>query len=322
MTAKPVAYEFHEIARCRMCSAPANEFRTLGMRRNRPHGLLPRRLTGVAVSIQRCRRCRLVFPNPLPIPQSIQQHYDLPAETYWSESYSENTDTFFETELLTYRSLFRPSGDGGAKALDIGAGIGRGMRALERHGFDVYGLEPSASFAQKAREKFGFSEDRFQLKAVEDASYPDDSFDFITFGAVLEHLYDPGAALARAVRWLRKDGLIHVEVPSSSWLVGRLANLYYRLTGTDYVAHVSPMHRPYHLYEFSTESFRLHGTEHGYEIAAHKIHVCETYLPPVVDPLLKLAMRVSNTGLQLVIWLRKTGERLAPVVDSDRNHPE
>lgn len=264
------------------------------------------------MSIQRCRRCRLVFPNPLPIPQSIQQHYGLPAETYWSDTYSEDAGGVFERELLTYRSLSRPAGAEGAKALDIGAGIGRGMRALERHGFDVYGLEPSESFAQKARETFGFSEGRFQLKTVEEASYPDDSFDFITFGAVLEHLYDPGAALAKAARWLRRGGLIHAEVPSSTWLVGRLANLYYRLTGTDYVAHVSPMHRPYHLYEFSAESFRLHGEHNGYEIAAQKVHVCTTYLPPVIDPLLKLAMRASNTGLQLVIWLRKTGPERPP----------
>ena len=56
-----------------------------------------------------------------------------------------------------------------------------------------------------------------------------ESFDFISFGAVLEHLYDPDFAISRALQWLKPDGLIHLEVPSANWLVRRSVNAYFRL---------------------------------------------------------------------------------------------
>ena len=68
---------------------------------------------------------------------------------------------------------------------------------------------------------------------------------------MLEHLQDPAAALTRALGWLAPSGLIHVEVPSAKWLLGRLLNLATRGLGMDYVTNLSPMHPPYHLYEFT-----------------------------------------------------------------------
>ena len=34
----------------------------------------------------------------------------------------------------------------GMKALDVGAGIGKGILSLSHAGFDTYGFEPSTSF--------------------------------------------------------------------------------------------------------------------------------------------------------------------------------
>ncbi len=89
------------------------------------------------------------------------------------------------------------------------------------------------------------------MSSVEDADFPARSFDFITFGAVLEHLYSPSLALSRALGWLRPGGIIQAEVPSSDHLLSKLLNFYFRLRGTNYVTHLSPMHPPFHLYEFS-----------------------------------------------------------------------
>ena len=120
----------------------------------------------------------------------------------------------------------------------------------------------------------GVNQDRLALAAVEDADYPPNHFDFITFGAVLEHLRSPSRSLERALGWLKPRGVIHAEVPSSRWLVSRLVNAYYRLCGTRLVTNVSPMHVPYHLFEFSPRSFELHGHRAGYEIAEQRFTVC------------------------------------------------
>src|SRR5262249_7802320 len=116
-------------------------------------------------------------------------------------------------------------------ALDVGAGTGRVMIALMHAGFDVHGIEPSPSFRNAAIERMGIPEERLNLASVEAADFPCDSFEFINFAAVVEHLIDPAAALEKTTRWLRPGGLMYVEVPSSAFLLSRGVRLFYRLTG-------------------------------------------------------------------------------------------
>jgi len=249
--------------------------------------------------------CELIFSDPRPKPERLSDHYGIPPESYWTrKSAWEVSDAYFAREITEAKQLldFRP----GMKALDIGAGLGKAMTAMERAGFDVYGLEPSSPFREKALERMGIPSQRLQLAGVEDAEFPDESFDFITFGAVLEHVQTPGEAIERAMRWLKTGGVMQAEVPSSRWLVNKIANVFFALNGLNYVSNLSPMHTPYHLYEFGLESFRRHAQRVGYGIAMHRYDVCTLYnIPKVLHPVLRTYMKSTNTGMQLTVWLRK-----------------
>jgi SAM-dependent methyltransferase len=213
---------------------------------------------------------------------------------------------YFDHEIATAKRLL--SFRDGMRALDVGAGLGKAMRALTSAGFDTYGLEPSAEFRKAALGHGGISEERLALSAVEDADYPADHFDFITFGAVLEHLQSPSQALESALKWLKPGGVIQAEVPSSRWLVSRLVNAYYGLCGTRLVTNVSPMHVPYHLFEFSPRSFELHGRRAGYEVAEQRFMVCSIpHAPGVLHAPLRWWMERTGSGMQLEVYLRKTG---------------
>lgn len=194
------------------------------------------------------------------------------------------------------------SGHGVPRALDIGAGLGKGMATLARNGFDTFGIEPSAAFHGRAIGN-GIDPDRLQLAPVEDAQYEPGTFDFVSFAAVLEHLQDPAAALTRALGWLAPSGLIHVEVPSAKWLLGRLLNLATRGLGMDYVTNLSPMHPPYHLYEFTLASFEHHAQLASYEVVDHRFYPCTTFLPPLAEALAHRVMAATGTGMQLEAWL-------------------
>ena len=299
-------YRFEQIRQCEMCEAPSKDFVTMGVRQNRSQGFRPRRGIGIAVTVQRCSQCGLIFSNPMPVPKRMEMHYPDRPEEYWASAYlDEPLEQVFAGELATYRRL-RPAVSEPV-ALDVGAGIGRSMAVLEQNGFRVTGVEPSPGFARRAIELHGFRPEQMVVATAEDTEFPENTFDFITLGASLEHLLHPGPILRKAAQWLKRDGLIHAEVPSSHWLVGRMINAFYRLTATSFVTNLSPMHAPFHMYEFSVEAFRRHGVLHGLEIESHDVEVCETQLPRVFDPFLKLPMRVTNTGLQLVVWLRRCG---------------
>jgi hypothetical protein len=177
------------------------------------------------------------------------------------------------------------------------------MRALTAAGFDTYGIEPGEAF-RRAAIAHGVPEDRLALATVETANYEPGMFDFVTFGAVLEHLADPAGIIERVMGWLAPGGLIHAEVPSSDWLTSRIVNRTYRLQGLDYVTNLSPMHPPYHLYEFTLRSFEKNGAQAGYEVAfLRRMTGRDVFLPGPASAW-RWLMSKTGTEMQLEVWLR------------------
>ncbi len=286
-----------------MCGSSNDNHKILGKRLNQSQGKNPKSKTGITSTVVKCINCGLIFSNPQPIPFNIQDHYGIPPENYWKPEYFNTNDNYFNYEIDVLRRLVPNFEE--LKALDIGAGLGKSMIALDKVGFVTFGLEPSEPFYKKAIEKMNINPERLKLGMLEEVNYSKNEFDFITFGAVLEHLYSPSESIDKALQWLKPKGIIHIEVPSSNWLVNKLINFYYRLRGTDYVANISPMHSPYHLYEFSLESFKSHGKQNNYEVIHYEYYVCETYLPQFLNIFIKPYMKWTNTGLQLCVWLKK-----------------
>lgn len=297
-------YYFDEVTHCVVCGDDARSHRVLGQRLNRSQGFDPKSKDGIAVSVKQCRTCRVIYSSPQPMPFDLQDHYGVPPETYWGAADFSVPGNYFASQIATAKALlpFRP----GMKALDIGAGLGKGMVALERAGFDVDGLEPSRSFHQMAVARLGINPARLALGAVEDVAFPESTFDFVTFGAVFEHLYNPADSLQRALAWLKPGGVMHLEVPSTRYLMSGLINLYYRCRGTNYVTNLSPMHQPYHLYEFDVRSFEHLGRRLGARIEQYQYDAWDVMaVPQPLRSMLTRWMAWTDTGVQLTIWLRK-----------------
>lgn len=302
-TSKLVTYTYYETHNCNMCQAPADQFKVLGIRLNKSQGFSPQKLSGITVTVMQCTKCGLIFSNPQPIPDSINDHYNVDPQKYWKDEYFNISDTYFSGEIKWFRRL--KNVENGMKSLDIGAGIGKQMKALENAGFDAYGIEPCPAFHKMAVEKMGIPIEKLQMKAIEAANFESDTFDFISFGAVFEHIYNPNEALVKALKWLKNDGLIHIEVPSSKWLSAKIINLGYKIRGLNYVTHLSPMHSPFHLHEFTVKSFALNGEQNKFKIEDFCFYVCPTHLPKILDPIIRPIMKNTDTGMQLAVWIKK-----------------
>jgi 2-polyprenyl-3-methyl-5-hydroxy-6-metoxy-1,4-benzoquinol methylase len=297
-------YFFEEVTHCEMCGDDTRFHKILGQRLNASQGRNPKKKTGITVSVKKCTNCHLIYSSPQPVPHDIQDHYGIPPEKYWHPGYFIFDPEHFAREIAIAKRIL--NFQNGMKALDIGAGIGNSMIALEKAGFDVMGFEPSAPFYDRAISKMGIDPARIKLGMIEQMEFEQNSFDFITFRAVFEHLYHPADSLQRALKWLKPNGVIHIEVPSSNYLAARLVNRLYRLMGTNYVTNLSPMHEPFHLYEFSKKSFEELGKKIHFKIDYVQYYVCENvYFPRIVNGFLNWYMKKTNTGMQLVVWLRK-----------------
>jgi 2-polyprenyl-3-methyl-5-hydroxy-6-metoxy-1,4-benzoquinol methylase len=284
-----------------MCGTEKHRFKHLGYRLNRAQGFRPQKREGVKTDIFRCRQCGLVFSNPIPVPEKLGSHYNLSPADYWDKEYLNNKEA---TALLVNHIKKTVDFTPGLKALDVGSGFGQYLNAMLNAGFDAYGIEPSPQFCRYAIEQ-GVPKERLYQVSAEDAIFENNSFDFIFLGALLEHVPNPSETLKKCISWLKPDGLIYVQVPSSAWLSARLMNLYYRLIGTRFVANLSPMHPPYHLFEFSLLAFKANGLINRYYIECYEYAVCQTYFPKYLDWLIKPIMRFTNTGMELYVWLKK-----------------
>lgn len=297
-------YSFEEISTCEMCGDKTDAHIILGQRLNQSQGLNPKRKTGISVSVKKCTNCKLIYASPQPVPFDIQDHYGMPPEDYWKPEAFEWTPNYFEEQIKVVKQLipFKK----GMTSLDVGAGLGKCMLSLNNAGFDTYGFEPSKPFYEMALLRMKISPDRLRLGKIEDIDYPDNSFDFITFGAVFEHFYHPAHSLQKALKWLKPNGIIQIEVPSADHLIAKIINLYFKIRGTNYVTNISPMHSPFHLYEFAFKSFEELAKKLNYQVVNHHYDVCSIeHVPKFLHPIFRSYMNLTDTGMQLTVYLKK-----------------
>jgi SAM-dependent methyltransferase len=121
----------------------------------------------------------------------------------------------------------------GKDILDVGCATGYTGRALIKRGNRVWGVELDGEAAAVAREEL---EDVVvaDLEEVElAAAFPSQQFDAVIFGDVLEHLRDPGRALAQAKSVLAPGGEILISIPNVGHGALRLSLLAGRWDYTD-----------------------------------------------------------------------------------------
>jgi SAM-dependent methyltransferase len=107
--------------------------------------------------------------------------------------------------------------------LDVGCGSGNFLRCMKEKGFSAFGIEPSGSGSEYAREAHGVDIYRGMIEDYLSAS-SGRTFDVITLLNVLEHLTNPVQILLRLSRVLSSDGVMAIVVPDARFhdLVGRL----------------------------------------------------------------------------------------------------
>jgi SAM-dependent methyltransferase len=296
-------YTFVYKTHCNMCGTDLKDQIVMGKRLNQSQGLRPDKKIGYTTTICKCNVCGLVYCNPMPKPASIEMHYSVPPESYWVESYFNYTEEQIKSQVAYFTGIF---GDlNGKTILDIGAGIGKSMAAFNKGGGIAYGIEPSKPFYDRAISKMSIKPEQLSNTSIEDAEFPDDMFDFISYDVVLEHVYDPTLTLKKVIKWLKPGGKVFIVVPNANWLIANTVNLLYKLRGMDYVTNLSPFHMPYHLTEFTPESFHRNSKIVGYKVVDIKTKVCDTYMPKLLDPILRSFMKMTNTGMELNVYLTK-----------------
>lgn len=226
----------------------------------------------------RCGSCGLVFVHPKPGLETIRAFY---TERYFHSDFScgVRQGTYLETEAsrveeyretLSQIKAFKTSG----RFLEVGCAAGSFLNYARRAGFEVEGVDISEWASGTAREQFGL--DVHTGRLIE-AKLPEQSYDVIFLGDVLEHEPDPSDLLVEVRRLLRDNGVVVIKVPVYvnsfyyrlarrlpwSWTMGRLDE---RLLQSLKLSDDQPGLPPYHLYEYSPRTLDMLLAKNGLRI--------------------------------------------------------
>jgi methionine biosynthesis protein MetW len=254
------------------------------------------RLTGAPGSFEvaRCDGCGLVFTAPRLRPEDFATYYPSDYSAYRPRA--RMRDRLSPGLLLDrvrleaiirfgpYRHVWRR---GPGRVLDVGCGSGDLAGLLGHHGFEVSGVEPSADAAAHARAR-GVD---VHHGTLDDAPWPEGSFDAVIFNHSLEHIDDPAGAVARAAALLRPGGLLVIAVPNfGSWHRRAFGSAWFQLD------------LPRHLQHFDRESLARLVQSAGVRPIAVS---AASMRPSLIGSLQYKAfgrLRFSGRGFQLVTW--------------------
>jgi 2-polyprenyl-3-methyl-5-hydroxy-6-metoxy-1,4-benzoquinol methylase len=209
-------------------------------------------------SVYRCPSCGLGFLDPRPSQDEIEQ-------LYRSEYFSQHYDGGLEPDSPQFRRRIRgeehrirfiKQEKRSGKLLDIGCGYGYFLAACRDEGYEVNGFDVSEWAAEYAIQRLGLP---VTIGQMGDVTFPPHSFDIITMWHFLEHMPDPHLALQKAKSWLKRDGILVVDVPNYEGTDAR--HMWEEWTGWSL---------PYHFWHFTFESLTRLLHRHGFRVIKSK----------------------------------------------------
>lgn len=224
MTAKTAVQAAQACPRCE-----SEFYATLFRATDRLYGTTDRKF-----NVVECGSCGLIYLDPLPTPEELKGFYP---QNYWfeaDESAEGRLTEIYRRFVLDDHARFALKGiEPPGPVLDIGCGSGLFLQAAEKRGYQVAGSDVSARAADMCRRNH-------RIPAV-CASLPHLPFHHGVFSGatmfhVLEHLYDPVAAVSELWRLLPPGGRLIIQVPNAAcWQMMLLGD---RWSGLDVPRHL------------------------------------------------------------------------------------
>lgn len=159
-------------------------------------------LTKDGCNIYQCDKCGLAFTHPQP--DALEEQYD----SAYFDLYRRRHAFRLKRGDARLRRIELSKEPG--RLLDIGCSLGYFVEAANARGWQASGVEISPYAAEEAR---GLGLD-VKTGILEDAHYPDGSFDCVTMWDVLEHVPDPTQHMLEVRRVLAKDGMVVIGTPN------------------------------------------------------------------------------------------------------------
>jgi|GEM_PF-537559 len=179
-----------------------------------------------------CNQCGFTFVLPRPSGEKIETLYkdglfsrnerssSVPDDRKFLRSEAAARDRIKILESFFGNQLFSSNP---RSVLEVGCGTGSFLRLMKGCGWKVLGLEPDATYASVAAERYKI---RIENRLIEEWN-PDKKFDLICSFHVIEHVEDPNSFLGRIHQLLNDDGYLFLECPSIDRWYGKSIDFFF-----------------------------------------------------------------------------------------------
>lgn len=161
----------------------------------------------------RCRKCGLIFSNPIFKESKIKRLYEQSELTYDAEL-GDLKKTYGDYLKKISKNIFKNN------LLEIGCGNGFFLGEAKSQGFkNVFGVEPSLKAVEKAHLKI---RKNIKVDIFKDKLYQNNFFDIICFFQTLDHIIDPNKFLKSCFRILKNGGIVFCIVHDTNSLMVKI----------------------------------------------------------------------------------------------------
>jgi len=198
--------------------------------------------------ICQCSKCELIFTNPRPEQANIQSYYE--SEDYVSHQNKSNNLTNFLYKIVRFYTIrqkvnwLNTYNEKKGSLLDIGCGTGYFLKAAQKSGWKVTGIEPNKTARKIAKDK--------GLKVFSELEKTNSKnlYKCISLFHVLEHVHELRKSVKKLIYQLDKNGVLMIAVPNhSSW------------DALHYGEYWAAWDVPRHLYHFNQKSMEYFANE-------------------------------------------------------------
>ncbi len=177
----------------------------------------------------------MIYANPVPAEMATGTFYNRAGDEYLAADKLESdyADVRFERELCLFRTHC-PRGS----VLDVGCSSGAFLHQLKKrhpNDYQIWGTDVSnAPLDHASRIGVPIIKGDFLSHSFEQ------SFDAVTFWAVMEHLFEPQRFLQKAASLLKPGGLCFILVPNMNSLAVKLIGSKYRYIFSEHLNYFTP----------------------------------------------------------------------------------
>ncbi len=261
-------------------------------------------------SLRKCGTCGLQSLWPQPDDATLAAIYGQDYFKSWGVKEGEEPAFLRKMKKSTFRRQLRllSSHLRIGHILDVGCATGLFMETAREAGYQVSGLDISATAVQLARAKFGhasvFHGELSQLAAQEV------QVDAITMSDYIEHVRDPLTAFEAAAKLLRPGGYLLIQTPDAASFSARIMGRRWTHYKLEHLWYFTPSSAKTLAEKTGLRTLHMAGAKKALNLAYMRQQF-RVYRHPVITPLMGLAYALTLPPLRSANVVLPSGELIA-----------